>query len=89
MAEKFRAQILLERNQHEALVDIAHKQRKSISEVVRDILTEYFSEVKNTERKQAFEALDVLHGIRERQPVYTGDLVAESREERERELDNQ
>jgi hypothetical protein len=89
MAEKFRAQIILERSQHDALVDIASKQRKSISEVVRDILMEYFSEQKDFERKQAFEALDALHGIRERQPIYTGDLVAESREEREHELDDQ
>jgi len=37
-----RTQILIEPEQHEALSDLAKEEQKSISEVVREILREYF-----------------------------------------------
>jgi predicted DNA-binding ribbon-helix-helix protein len=82
MSDLFRAQILLERYQHEALLTLARRRRKSISELVREILAEHLEQEEYLERDQACLALDKLRSIRERQPVYKGDLVAEIREER-------
>lgn len=87
---KYRAQILLEPEQHRALAEMAHHEDKSLSEVMREILSQYFQEQK-VRRLQAREALERLVRIREKNErefgVYSGDLLAEVRAERERQIE--
>jgi hypothetical protein len=80
----YRAQILLEPEQHKVLVEIADRENRSISDVVREILREYFARRQETVRlERELTALKRLHQIREdgieRYGVYQGDLIADSR----------
>lgn len=91
MAGKYRAQILLEPEQHTALVRLAQNQGRSISEVAREIIRIGLAIVEEDEgalwerRMRAFERLGkIREAARQRYGVYQGDLVAEVRAERER-----
>jgi hypothetical protein len=86
-----RNQLILDNAHDRRLREIAYREGKSISEVVRQILDEYFAEKDRQAREEALKALDGLDRIREasaRYGVYEGDLVNEAREERLREMEN-
>ncbi len=53
----YRAQILLEPEQHEALVRIARQEKRSLSDVVREMLDQQLSERKKEELAAAAQAL--------------------------------
>ncbi len=87
-----RMQVLLEEEQHQRLYEVANKQERSLSSLLREIVREYLdSEHAEAERDRSLEALETLAELRRdvgsRVGVYDGDLVAEVREERERERD--
>lgn len=85
---KYRAQILLEPEQHAALVEVAEREKRSISDVVRQIVDQWL-ERQDDQRlwEQRMHALERLTRIRERiqeqHGVYQGDLIEEARAERE------
>jgi hypothetical protein len=86
----YRAQILLDPNQRRRLEEIARREGKSISAVTRQVIDaglktlEDETEIWNKRSK----ILADLRVLREKQPfVYSGDLVNETREEREQEGD--
>jgi hypothetical protein len=89
MAERFqRAQILLDPKQHQALTQIARREKRSLSDVVRAIVQQYLQErAVNIRKQREMEALEQLNAIRAEMSqtygVYPGDLVAEARAERE------
>ena len=88
---KYRAQILLEPEQHKALADLAAKRQESISHVVREIVAEYLVEHdRQAKLKRFLEALEKLSEIREeiqaRHGMIDPDFLEEMREERMREL---
>ncbi len=93
MSERmYRAQILLEPEQHRALVEIADCENRSISDLVRGILRDYLAGRQVSIRlEQEMSALEHLHQIREkgteRYGVYQGDLIAESRTERDEDFE--
>jgi hypothetical protein len=90
MATKYRAQILLEPQQHDALTEIARSEGVSISGVVREAVGRYLAERERTAQArmeiEAIEALAEIRGrIRGRHGVVSSGLLAEAREEREQE----
>jgi metal-responsive CopG/Arc/MetJ family transcriptional regulator len=89
----YRAQILLQPEQHAALDEIAKEKESSISGIVREILQKYLPEYTGeTRRESELEALSALSQIREqaerRYGLYKGDLIGEVREERENQMDS-
>ena len=93
MAERlYRAQILLEKEQHEVLAEMAEAQDRSISDLVREIIDDYLSQREEDDQlERELEALHRLREIREearqRYGVYQGDLIREIREERDQDVD--
>jgi metal-responsive CopG/Arc/MetJ family transcriptional regulator len=92
MSTLYRTQLLLESEQHQALAEIAQREGRSISELVREILREHLVERDQKARKeQELRALEGLTRIRERLQqqygVYRGDLLGEARAEREEEIE--
>jgi len=89
---KYRAQILLEPEQHAALAEVAAREQRSISEVVRQIVAEWLA-TKNdmVQRQRELQALDELTKLRmkiqEKHGVYTGDLIDEARAERDADIE--
>ncbi len=89
---KYRAQILLEPEQHAALVDAARREERSISDLVREIVDQWLSQ-QDEQRlwEQRMEALERLNQIRERVQqeygVYQGDLLEEARAGRDEDID--
>lgn len=86
-----RNQLILDNVHDRRLREIARREGKSISEVVRQILDEYFAEKDRQAREEALRALEGLDKIREataRYGVYEGDLINEAREERDRETED-
>lgn len=88
---KYRAQILLEPEQHAALAALAAEREESISHVVREIVGEYLVENdKLAQKRRALEALEELAWIRKRIQARHGTIdpgfFEEIREERAREL---
>ena len=90
MSPKYRAQILLEPEQHEALYRLAQSQGRSISEVAREVIQlglqyiEQDAEALWERRMSAFERLTQIREIvQARYGIYIGDLVAEARAERD------
>jgi len=66
VAEKMqRTQILLEREQHEALVELAHKEGRSVSDVVREMLREQLGRREQQAKADLQRHLEVLERIRE------------------------
>jgi predicted CopG family antitoxin len=53
----YRTQILIEPEQHKALVEIAHREKRSLSEVVREMLHEQLEERKKLDLEIAAKAL--------------------------------
>jgi predicted DNA-binding protein len=92
MGNLYRAQILLEPEQHRTLVELAEKEGRSISEIVREIIGQYLVEREQaTQLQREMQALATLTQIRrqieQKHGVYQGDLLAEIRAEREQEFD--
>jgi len=88
---KYRAQILLEPEQHAVLVRLAEARRESISGVVREIVGKYLEEMEETEqRERECRALEKLAQLRKKIERARGTLAAdwleEDREERSGEI---
>jgi predicted DNA-binding protein len=88
-----RAQILLTLKQRERLERLARREGRTLSDVARRALDagldalEGCDEQARRRQKEALAELDHIRArarVRERYGVYEGDLVAEAREERER-----
>jgi len=89
MGNYYRAQILLEPEQHRALSELAQREGRSISDLVRESVQVYLAERdQEAQLEREMKALDVLTEIRERIQAQHGmlsfDPVAEMREERDR-----
>jgi len=92
MGQKHRTQILLEPEQHNALVEIAHQEERSISDLVRRIVNQYLEErARDSERQRAVQSLQRLTVLRkriaQRSGVYLGDVIAETRSERDKQME--
>ena len=88
MSTYYRAQILLEPEQHRTLSELAEREGRSISDLVRESVQAYLVERERaSQREREQRALDKLAEIRARIQAQHGildvDLVAEIREERE------
>jgi hypothetical protein len=89
---KYRAQILLEPEQHAALAQVARREERSISDLVREIVDQWLKQ-QDEQRlwEQRMQALERLNQIRERiqqeYGVYQGDLLEEARAERDEDFD--
>ncbi|OGO38630.1 MAG: hypothetical protein A2W35_09600 [Chloroflexi bacterium RBG_16_57_11] len=95
MAQKYRAQILLEPEQHIALQEIAQRQGQSISEVAREVIRLGLDVLEKDEssfwlkRMSAMEKLDqIRRSIQELHGIYESDLIEEARAERDRQLND-
>lgn len=91
MAELYRAQVLLERKQHEALQALAAAEGRSMSEIIREAVAEYLVEQDEERELQNWERnLEELAKIREEIRAKFGtlddDFILRNREEREEEL---
>lgn len=89
---KYRAQILLEPEQHQALSAIAEKRQKSLSHVVREIVQDYLVERDlDKQQRQEIQAIQALaelrRSIQTQRGLVTEDLLAEARQERSAELE--
>jgi len=94
MAQKYRAQILLEPEQHEMLQEIARREGHSISEVARAVIRLGLKVIENDSdavwyaRREALKNLNLIRQqIQEEHGVYQGDIIAEARAERQSQLD--
>jgi len=90
--KKYRAQILLEPDQHQALSEIADQRQQSISHVVREIVQDYLVERDLDEQQrqeiQAIKALaELRRSIQNQRGLVTEDLLADARQERSVELE--
>jgi plasmid stability protein len=86
-----RSQVILDDDNDRRLRELASREGKSISEIVRQILDAYFAERERKEREKALEVLRTLDQIREqtaRYGVYEGDPVNEARDERDAEVED-
>ena len=82
--QKRRTEILLEPERHEALVEIARQEGRSISDIVCEIVGRHLRErARDARQRRTVDALERLTGLREkieqRSGVYKGDLIAEAR----------
>lgn len=85
-----RSQLILSDLHDRRLREMASREGKSISEVVRQILDDYFAGLDLQQQERTLKALAELDQIREataRYGVYEGDPVNEAREEREQETE--
>ena len=89
MSTLYRAQILLEPEQHEALKRLAREDGRSVSDVVRELLRQYLAEVEQEAQTQReLQPVEDLAHKRKRlceeRGMYRGQLIDEIRVERER-----
>jgi hypothetical protein len=85
---KYRAQILLEPEQHAALAQAAQRADRSISDLMREIVQEWLMEQdQNAKHRRELQALEELTRLRrkiqEEHGLYLGDLIEEARAERD------
>ena len=92
MSALHRAQLLLESGQYAALAEIAEKEGRSISNLVREIVRQHLD--KRAEETQAATALQAIErltqirtAVREEHGIYQGDLLAEVRREWEQDVE--
>jgi len=93
MSTLYRAQILLEPEQHQALTEIARKEGRSLSDLVREIVRQHLAQQGRATRLQReIEAIDALTQIRRQlhaeHGIYPTDLLAEVRVEREQDVEH-
>lgn len=86
MSTLYRAQLLLESEQHQALAEIAEQEGRSISDLVREVVRHYLAERSEQARTlNALQAIERLAQIRaelqEEHGIFQGDLLAEVRAE--------
>ncbi|MBL7200005.1 MAG: hypothetical protein ISS56_07645 [Anaerolineae bacterium] len=91
MSTLYRAQILLEPEQHRALADIARREGRSLSDLVREILAEHLSQQdREAEMQQELEAIHTLAELRAQLQAKHGivpvDPLAGVRNEREEDV---
>jgi metal-responsive CopG/Arc/MetJ family transcriptional regulator len=89
MSTYYRAQILLEPEQHRTLSELAEREGRSISDLVRESVRMYLVERdRESKREREQRAIDTLAEIRAsiqaRHGVFDVDLIAEARDERDR-----
>ena len=89
---KYRAQILLEPDQHQALAEIASQRQQSLSHLVREIVQDYLVEQDLSEQqRQEIQAIQALAELRRSIQTQRGqmpeDLLAGARQERSLELE--
>jgi predicted DNA-binding ribbon-helix-helix protein len=90
--QKHRTRILLEPEPHNALVEIAHQEECSISDLVRRIVSQYLRErARDAERQRAVQSLERLTNIRKKieqqSGIYQGDVIAEARAEQDEQME--
>jgi len=93
---KYRAQILLEPEQHKTLAKIAAREKRSISDVVREAVAEYVvTRTKESVRERRLKGLEEIRKLREKilserggKPIDVDvvELIRQMREERDNEL---
>lgn len=90
LSTKYRAQILLEPEQHKTLQEIAEREGRSLSDVAREVIQrgldarEQEMEAVWLKRAEALGRLDQIRkAIQEQHGIYAGDLLGEVRRERE------
>jgi hypothetical protein len=86
MAELERVQILLEAKQRRALVRIAKREGRSVSDILREMVELGLEQrtQKSEKWKQALRRLRQVRAANQPRGLYTGNLVAEARAERDR-----
>jgi predicted DNA-binding protein len=87
---KYRAQILLEPEQHQALVALAEREGRSMSDLVREAVAEYVVDKKTeAEIQQSLDAIEELAMLRQKLEakfgLFPADLIEQIREERAQE----
>lgn len=92
MSTLHRAQLLLESEQHAALAEIAEREGRSISDLVREIvrhhLAERAQEAQTLSALQAIERLTQIRArLREERGIYQGDPLVEIRTEWEKDVE--
>jgi hypothetical protein len=92
MSTKYRAQILLEPEQHDALVEAAQRENRSISDLVREIVDKWLRDQGSDDIwRQRMQASNELRSIRERieaeHGIYQGDIIEEIRTERDEDFE--
>jgi hypothetical protein len=92
MSTLYRAQILLEPEQHQMLAKIAQNDGRSISEIVREIVGQYLAtqeqEIRLQQELHTIEALTQMRQeIQEQHGVYQGDFLSEIRTEWEQDIE--
>ncbi|HEY9706316.1 MAG TPA: hypothetical protein V6C58_28025, partial [Allocoleopsis sp.] len=83
-------QIILEPEQYQTLAKMAERQSSNIDDVIKDVLRRGLQSMEEIKEKRIL-ALDRLNKARleyeQKYGVYQGDIIAEVREEREKEID--
>lgn len=92
MSTLYRAQLLLESEQHQALAEIAEQEGRSISDLVREIVRQHLAERRQqAQQLTALQAIERLTQIRarlqEEHGMYQGDPLAEVRAEWEEDVE--
>jgi hypothetical protein len=92
MGTLYRAQILLEPEQHRVLAKIAQNEGRSLSDLMREIVHQYLAaqelEARKQQELQAIEALRQTRlRLREQHGDYQTDLISEARAEREEDME--
>jgi len=92
MSKLYRAQILLESEQHQVLAEIAEHEGRSISDLVREIVRHHLAERRQqAQQLTALQAIEQLTQIRarlqEEHGVYQDDPLAEVRAEWEEDVE--
>lgn len=95
MNQKYRAQILLEPEQHQALKQIAKREGRSLSDVAREVIQigldirQSDSEEIWKKRQQAMQELrQIREAVQQAYGTYEGDLIAEARASRDKQSED-
>ena len=93
MSQKYRAQILLEPEQHQALQQIARLEGRSLSDVAREVIQagldarQSDSEEIWQKRNQAMQKLrQIREAVQKACGIYDGNLISEARAIREEQM---
>lgn len=92
MTQLYRTQVLLEREQHESLQQLAAAEGRSMSEVIREAVAVYLVDhSKEWEKRQALDTIARLSEHRQQlvaeHGIFEGDLLNEAREERDTDME--
>ena len=95
MSTKYRAQILLEPEQHKTLQEIAEREGRSLSDVAREVIQRGLDAREREmgavwlKRTEALGRLNqIREAIQEQHGIYEGDLLGEVRKEREQQIND-